>query len=337
MKILVTGGAGYIGSHTVVELVKNGYEPIIIDDFSNSDKSVLKSLSDICGVDIENYESSYSDVTTLDKIFANEHIEGVIHFAAYKSVADSVKYPLKYYENNVGGLITLLKKIDEYKIPNFVFSSSCTVYGEPESLPVTEKSEIKRASSPYGTTKQMGEKITQDLTKSSETLKTAILRYFNPIGAHSSSKIGELPLGAPSNLVPLVTQTVAGLRDKIIIFGDNYPTIDGTCVRDYVHVEDLANAHVMALKKLIIETPSYCDEFNIGTGVGTSVKQIIQAFEKVTGEKVPYIVGDRRPGDITATYASVDKANKDLKWIATKTVDDALLDAWKWQEALTNK
>lgn len=330
--VLVTGGAGFIGSHTVVELVKAGLRPIIVDNFSNSDKRTLENISKITGQLVACYEHSYQDKKSIAMILVKENIEGVIHFAAYKSVDESVKNPLKYYANNVAGLISLLEIIQEHGISYFVFSSSCVVYGEPDRLPVTEDLPIKPAPSPYGTTKQIGEIIVKDITKANHQLRSLSLRYFNPIGAHSSALIGETPKGVPANLVPFVTQTAAGIRSQLKVYGNDYPTPDGTCIRDYIHVVDLAKAHVKALQHLMSQEPAYYDVFNIGTGKGTSVLEVIKRFEKVTGQKVPYQVVGRRDGDIIINYANAKKAEDILGWRAEKSLEEALLDAWRWQQ-----
>jgi len=332
--VLVTGGAGYIGSHTVVELIKAGYKPVIIDNFNNSEKSVIERLKKLTGRDITYYEQDYQDEEKLNKVLQVEKIEGVIHFAAHKAVGESVENPLKYFNNNVSGLVKLLEILEKNKIPNLVFSSSCTVYGETDKLPLTEQSPVQPAASPYGATKQMDETIIRDTTAASKNLKSLSLRYFNPIGAHPSALIGELPKGTPSILVPFITQTVAGWRGELTVFGNDYPTPDGTCIRDYIHVVDLAKAHVKALEFLDKQNAAFYNVFNIGTGKGSSVLEVINTFEKVTGQKVPYKIGARRPGDITASYAAVDKAQKELGWKAEKNLADALKDAWRWQQTL---
>ncbi len=335
--ILVTGGAGYIGSHTAVELVEAGYNPIVLDNFSNSSKEVLKKIEEIVGKDITFYEGDYQDKQLLRKIFDDTQIDGVIHFAAYKAVGESVNEPLKYYDNNVAGLISLLEFMEQSKVSNFVFSSSCVVYGNPDKLPVTEDSPVKPAVSPYGSTKQMCETIIKDTAYVSKGLRALALRYFNPVGAHPSAKIGELPIGVPANLVPLVTQTAAGIRPELTVFGNDYPTSDGTNIRDYIHVVDLAKAHVKALEVLDRKGPGFYDFINVGTGKGSSVLEVINTFESATGVKLKYKIGQRRPGDVVATYASCDKANKELGWEAQKSLADALIDAWRWQQTLANK
>jgi UDP-glucose 4-epimerase len=341
-KIIVTGGAGYIGSHTVVELFNAGYDPIIVDDFSNSDKQVLNGIDLIVGKKVKVYEGDCIDKRFIQQILRIEgQVSGIIHFAAHKAVGESVQNPLKYYENNLQALITLLKEMILSRIPNFVFSSSCTVYGQPDALPVTEKTELKNAGSPYGNTKIIGERIIEDTAGSLEQFKnesvfrTLSLRYFNPIGAHSSSKIGELPLGEPANLVPYITQTAAGWRKKLTIFGSDYQTEDGTCIRDYIHVMDLARAHVKALQYLEQHSRRIIyDQINIGIGKGYSVLEIIKSFEQITGEKLDYSIGERRPGDVEQVYADVSKAKKQLGWEAEETIENALLHAWNWQKTL---
>ncbi len=332
--ILVTGGAGFIGSHTVVELIDGGYRPVIVDDFSNSDRPVIENLQKLLGQSITYYEQDYSHQSKLRKIIEDEKVDGIIHFAAFKQVGESVQQPLKYYANNVSGLVGLLEMADAYGIKHFVFSSSCTVYGEPSKLPVTEDSPLQPAESPYGATKQMGETIVCDSTTVSKTLNSMSLRYFNPIGAHPSALIGELPRGVPANLVPFITQTAAGLREKLTIYGDDYSTDDGSCIRDYIHVVDLAKAHVSALGLLESKPPAYYDVVNIGTGKGSSVLELVKTFESVSGVKLNYEIGSRRKGDITSTYASVGKAAGLLGWTAEKTLEDSLADAWRWQQTL---
>jgi UDP-glucose 4-epimerase len=332
--ILVTGGAGFIGSHTVVELAQAGYRPIIVDDFSNSEHFVIERLKQLLGKPIVCYEQDYRDITKLARVVKDEAVSGIIHFAAFKSVGESVEEPLKYYDNNVAGLIKLLEFCERSALKHFVFSSSCTVYGEPDSLPVTEDSPIKPATSPYGSTKQMGEAIMNHSTLVSKRYNALSLRYFNPIGAHASALIGELPKGVPTNLVPFITQTAAGKRRKLTVHGNDYPTDDGTCVRDYIHVVDLAKAHVKALSYIEEKPAGFYDSVNVGTGVGSSVLEVVKAFEQVTGQKLAYTIGPRRAGDMVSTYAAVNKAKKTLGWQAEKTLDDALLDAWRWQQAI---
>lgn len=338
-KILVTGGAGYIGSHTVVELHKAGYQPVIIDNFLNSEKSVCLALNKICETEIKVLEADCRDILSIKNGIKDlDEINGIIHFAAFKAVGESVQKPLDYYENNLLSLINLLKLATEFTIPNFVFSSSCTVYGQPKSLPVDESFPILPAESPYGNTKQVGEEIIRDLIRSGADLKCVNLRYFNPIGAHESALIGELPIGVPNNLVPFITQTAAGIREKLVIYGNDYPTPDGTNIRDYIHVVDLASAHVKALNYLEnIPESNHIEDFNLGTGHGSSVLEVVNTFEKVTGQALNYEIGKRRTGDVTAVYADVSKAEKILGWKTEKSLADALNDAWKWQKYLMNE
>ena len=336
-KILVTGGAGYIGSHTCVALCEAGYTPVIIDNFSNSEKEVIHSINDLVGKELPWYEGDCADKNLLTRIIhENPGLVGAIHFAAYKAVGESVEQPLRYHQNNLGSLLSLVEVIENHKIPALVFSSSCTVYGEPDSLPVTEETPHKPAESPYGRTKQMCEAILEDVFKSGSQLRTALLRYFNPIGAHSSAKIGEAPRGVPANLVPFLTQAAAGIRSQLTVFGTDYSTPDGSCIRDYLHVMDLAEAHVAALDFLLTQTQPTLESFNIGTGQGASVLELISAFEQSTGVKVPHVLGGRRQGDIEAIYANADKANEKLKWKTRRSLATCLKDAWAWQEALVN-
>ena len=330
-KILVTGGLGFIGSHTVVELQQAGYEVVIIDNLYNSKIEVLESIIAITGV-----KPSYSNIDFRNKIavedfFKNNKIEGVIHFAASKAVGESVKNPLLYYENNISTLVYLLKEMKKHKLSNFIFSSSCTVYGQADELPITENAPTKPAESPYGNTKQIGEEIIKESCKANG-LKAIALRYFNPIGAHETALIGELPLGVPQNLIPFVTQTAAGIREELSVFGDDYPTKDGTAVRDYIHVVDLAKAHIAALERLLKNNNKKDFEvFNVGTGTGSSVLEVIQAFEKVSKTKLNYKIVGRREGDITSAYADTTLAKVELGWETEKTLDEALLAAWQWQ------
>jgi UDP-glucose 4-epimerase len=336
--ILVTGGAGFIGSHTVVELVAAGYRPVIVDNHSNSEAGVIDRLSTLTKQPITFYEQDFQDIQRLSDIIVREKVSGIIHFAAYKAVNESVEKPLKYYQNNVAGLIGLLAYCtDTPAIKNIVFSSSCVVYGEPDSLPVTEDSPVKPAVSPYGTTKQMCESILRDITTVSSSMNALALRYFNPIGAHPSALIGELPRGIPANLVPFVTQTAAGLRPELTVYGNDYPTPDGSCIRDYIHVVDLARAHVKALDWLEKQPAACYETLNVGTGKGTSVLEIIRTFEEATGKHVPYIIGPRREGDIVSTYAGVEKAAELIGWRAEKDLITALTDAWYWQESLAHQ
>ena len=332
-KVLVTGGLGYIGSHTVVELQNAGFEVVIIDNLSNSSLEVLDGIIEITGK-IPLFEKidlrQKSEVIQFFEKY--QDISGIIHFAASKAVGESVENPLLYYENNLSTLIYLLQACNNYTIENFIFSSSCTVYGEPDKLPIDESAPIKNATSPYGNTKQISEEILNDSCKVSN-LKSIALRYFNPIGAHDSSKIGELPLGIPQNLVPFITQTAAGLRDQLSVFGDDYPTEDGSCIRDYIHVVDLAKAHVVALERLLKDRNSnQFETFNVGTGKGSSVLEVVHAFEKVTQQKLNYKIVNRREGDVISVYADTKKANDVLGWKAEKSIEESLLSSWNWEK-----
>ncbi len=336
-KVLVTGGLGYIGSHTVVELQNAGFEVVIIDNLSNSSMEVLDGIIEITGK-IPLFEKI--DLRQKSEViqFFEKHqdISGIIHFAASKAVGESVENPLLYYENNLSTLIYLLQACNNYTIENFIFSSSCTVYGEPDKLPIDESAPVKKATSPYGNTKQISEEILNDSCKVSN-LKSIALRYFNPIGAHDSSKIGELPLGIPQNLVPFITQTAAGLRDQLSVFGDDYPTEDGSCIRDYIHVVDLAKAHVVALERLLKNRNSnQFETFNIGTGKGSSVLEVVNAFEKITQQKLNYKIVDRRVGDVISVYADTKKANEVLGWKAENSMEDSLLSSWNWEKKVRN-
>ncbi len=336
-KILVTGGLGFIGSHTVVELQNEGFEVVIIDDLSNSSVTVLDGIVSITGIKPEFIKLDLKDKPAVINFFnTHQNIAGVIHFAASKAVGESVENPLLYYENNITTLIYVLQALEKHKIPNFIFSSSCTVYGQADELPITENAPIKKAESPYGNTKQIGEEIIQDVCKISENLNAIALRYFNPVGAHPSTKIGELPIGTPQNLVPYITQTAIGLREQLSVFGDDYNTPDGTAIRDYIHVVDLAKAHVAALQRLIANHSggSTYETFNIGTGTGSSVLEVIQSFEKVSGKKLNYKIVGKREGDITAAYAHTRKVNDILGWKAQLTLEDAMRDAWKWEQKI---
>ncbi|MDH7447893.1 UDP-glucose 4-epimerase GalE [Aquimarina sp. 2201CG14-23] len=338
MKILVTGGLGFIGSHTVVELQNEGYEVVIIDNCSNSSTDVLKGIHGITG---QQPIFEQFDLREKDKVqdFFNRHtdIEGVIHFAASKAVGESVEEPLLYYENNISVLIYILQELQKKNKTNFIFSSSCTVYGQADELPITENAPVKVAESPYGNTKQIGEEIIRDTCKVQSNLNAIALRYFNPIGAHPSAEIGELPIGVPQNLIPFITQTAIGLREQLSVFGDDYPTEDGTCIRDYIHVVDLAKAHVVALQRLLNgNNSSNYEVFNVGTGTGSSVLEVIQSFEKVSSRKLNYKIVERREGDITAAYANTDKANNELGWKSKSSLDEALSSAWKWEQKVRN-
>jgi UDP-glucose 4-epimerase len=331
-KILVTGGSGYIGSHTIVDLVQNGFDVICADNYSRSNEAMLKGVEKIIEKKIKRYKV---DLCNYDDTFAifqeNPDINGIIHFAAYKAVGESVAQPLMYFENNMYSLINILKCAEEFKVPHFVFSSSCTVYGNPDAIPVTEDTPQKPAESPYGATKQMGEQIVADTVKSG-SLKAILLRYFNPVGAHPSINIGELPIGKPANLVPAITQTAIGKLPMMNVFGFDYDTRDGSCIRDYIHVCDIAHAHTLALLYLIDEKNSTnCDVFNLGTGDGYTVLEAIAAFEKVSGVKLNYQLGPRRPGDVVAIYANNNKAKNQLGWIPKLNLTDMMDTAWKWE------
>ena len=338
-KIIVTGGTGYIGSHTVVELANAGYEPVIIDDFSNSEPLVLSKLENIIGRKTAFHEGDVCDPVFLSGVFSKEkEIYGVIHFAAFKAVGESVQKPIKYYRNNMSSTMVLLEVMKRFKCENLVFSSSCTVYGQADVLPVTEETPRKEAESPYGNTKKICEDIIRDTIQSGRGLKAVALRYFNPIGAHPSSHIGELPLGVPANLVPFITQTAAGIRDSLTVFGNDYNTPDGTCIRDYIHVTDLATAHVKSIEYLgRTGGDKTYDTFNVGVGKGYSVLEVIKAFEKGTGVKLNYKIAGRRAGDVEQIYADTTKATNLLHWKAEKTLEEALKDAWEWQLLLQKR
>ncbi len=334
MKIVVTGGLGFIGSHTVVELQNAGYEVVIIDDLSNASESVLDGIEAITTKKPTFVKLDLRDRNGVSEFFKKHNdITGAIHFAASKAVGESVNKPLEYYENNLSSLIYLLQELTAKEDANFIFSSSCTVYGQADELPITEEAPVKPAESPYGNTKQIGEEIIKDTANVYHNFNAIALRYFNPIGAHESCEIGELPLGVPQNLVPFITQTAAGLRKELAVFGNDYPTADGTCVRDYIHVVDLAKAHVMALTRLVDKkNKSNFETFNLGTGKGSSVLEVIQTFEKVTGVDLAYKIVDRREGDVIAAYADTTKANDILGWKAELTLAEALDSAWNWEK-----
>lgn len=337
MSILVTGGLGYIGSHTVVELLNEGFEVVIVDDLSNSEKFILQNIEDITGKKLVFYPFDLKRRDLLKQLLDAHNIEGCINFAAYKAVGESQVIPMDYYENNLFSLINLLQEFKERNISNFIFSSSCTVYGQADEMPIEETTPLKTPESSYGKTKQMGEEILQDFAKAHQK-KVSLLRYFNPIGAHPSAKIGELPLGIPNNLVPYVTQTAAGIREKLSIWGDDYPTPDGTAIRDYIYVVDLAKAHVAALKKLMnAQEDTVVDIYNLGTGKGSSVLEVVKAFEKANDVEVPYQICDRRAGDITIAYANADKAEKELQWKAETSLEEALRTTWQWQKYLEER
>ena len=332
MKILVTGGLGFIGSHTVVELQNEGYEVVIVDNLSNSSEEVLKGIVAITGKTPIFEKMDLREKSAVQNFFKKHNdVSGVIHFAASKAVGESVENPLLYYENNINALVYLLQELQQKPAAHFIFSSSCTVYGQAEIMPITEDASIQVAMSPYGNTKQIGEEIITDVTKVSN-INAILLRYFNPVGAHPTAEIGELPIGVPQNLVPFITQTGFGLRKELSVYGDDYPTPDGTAVRDYIHVVDLAKAHVIALQRLLNKKNlAKIETFNLGTGTGSSVLEVITAFEKVSGKKLPYKIVDRREGDITSAYANTDKANTVLGWKAQSTLEESLASAWKWE------
>jgi UDP-glucose 4-epimerase len=337
-KILVTGGLGYIGSHVVVELQEQGYEVIIIDNLSNTSIDVLHNISSITGIKpiFEKIDIRYKEQLQL---FFKKHdsIKGIIHFAASKAVGESVENPLLYYENNVNALVYLLQNIQDNDI-SMIFSSSCTVYGQADKLPIEEDAPIKIAESPYGNTKQIGEEIIKDTCRVKPKFNAIALRYFNPIGAHESAKIGELPIGVPQNLVPYITQTAIGLRKQLSVYGDDYPTRDGTAIRDYIHVVDLAKAHVAALSRLLQNrSQENFEVFNVGTGTGSTVMEVITAFERASGETLNYKIVGRREGDVVAAYAQTDKANNVLNWSPTHTLEESLASSWKWEKLVHTK
>lgn len=334
-KILVTGGCGYIGAHTVVDLIENGFEVISIDDNSKSTTLLADGVEKITGKALKNYKVDLKNWQDTRAVFQeNNDIDGVIHFAAYKAVGESVDKPLEYYENNLESLINVLKCVSEFHVPQFVFSSSCTVYGSPDSMPVTESSPIKEAESPYGGTKQMGEKIIRDFAKVQDT-KTILLRYFNPVGAHPSNEIGEIPIGKPQNLVPAITQTAIGKLPQMTVFGADYDTRDGSCLRDFIHVSDIAHAHTLALQYLIGDkNESKCDVFNLGTGNGVTVLEAIKAFEQVSGQSLNYVIGPNRPGDIVAIYANNQHAVQSLNWEIQYDLQEMMRTAWAWEQKM---
>jgi UDP-glucose 4-epimerase len=336
-KILITGGAGYIGSHTAVALVDAGFEPVIVDNFSNSNKSVLIGLKNILGKDLSCYEGDCNDRNLMQMIFEENEFQGVIHFAAFKAVGESTQLPLKYYSNNMDSLLILLETMAAHGVKDLVFSSSCTVYGQPDALPVSEDTPRQEAESPYGNTKKICEDILRDYIKSGVAARIISLRYFNPVGAHTSGEIGELPLGVPNNLVPFITQTAAGIRESLTVFGNDYDTTDGSCVRDYIHVMDLADAHVKALTYLFQQADNFYDIFNVGTGNGNTVLEVIKTFEKVSKQTLNYKIGPRRPGDIEKVWANTDKINSVLGWQSKYSLEDSLRDSWNWQQKLEER
>tara|TARA_B100000497_G_scaffold20972_1_gene24733 strand:+ start:3453 stop:4463 length:1011 start_codon:yes stop_codon:yes gene_type:complete len=334
-KILVTGGLGYIGSHTVVELQSAGYDVVVIDNLDNSTEEVKERIVSISGRSIDLVIGDVNDQTIMNRIFKEHDFYGVVHFAAYKAVGESVDNPIKYYENNVSGLITLLGAMERHGVQNLIFSSSCTVYGIADDLPVTEDTPIKSAESPYGTTKIIGEEIIQDYAKH-KNIKTVLLRYFNPVGAHPSAQIGELPNGVPSNLVPYITQTAAGIREQLVIHGNDYNTSDGTCIRDYIHVVDLAKAHVKAMT-FADKMPNSVDVFNVGTGHGSTVLEVVKAFEERCNIRLNYRIGPRREGDVEQIFADTHKINDVLQWQAEYDLHDMIYHAWMWQKRISRK
>ncbi len=331
-KILVTGGCGYIGSHTIVDLIQNGFEVISIDNNSRSNPDILSGVENITGIKVKNYVIDLCNLNDTEQVFAeNPDIAGIIHFAAYKAVGESVEKPLMYYENNLNSLINILACAEKFRVDNFVFSSSCTVYGNPDNIPVTEETVQKPAESPYGETKQMGETIVKGVVKSN-MIQSILLRYFNPVGAHPSVQIGELPIGRPANLVPAITQTAIGKLPQMSVHGNDYPTRDGSCVRDYIHICDLAHAHTLALNYLINKKQlSNCTILNLGTGNGYTVLEAIEAFEKVSGVKLNYVLGPRRQGDVVAIYANNDKARDVIGWSPQYNLEDMMRTAWQWE------
>ena len=336
---LVTGGTGYIGSHTVVELQQAGYEVVVVDNLSNSNIEVLNGIEKITGIRPAFENIDCTDYVNMDRMFEKyTGIEGIIHFAASKAVGESVQKPLLYYRNNVVSLMNLLQLMPIHKVPNIVFSSSCTVYGQPDILPVTEEAPIKPALSPYGNTKQICEEIIRDTAYSDGFYQATILRYFNPIGAHPSAEIGELPNGVPNNLVPFITQTAMGIRKQLQVFGNDYNTPDGTCIRDYINVVDLAKAHVIAVERMLQKKSKFnVETFNLGTGKGLSVLELVNTFQKVNGVKVPYRIVDRREGDIEQVWANPSHANNELGWKAVETVEETLRTSWKWELNLARR
>lgn len=336
--ILVTGGLGFIGSHTVVALLEKGHQVLIVDDLSNSSVGVLDGIETASGIRPTFIKLNLQNGAAVAEMFQQHRITGIIHFAAYKAVGESVQKPVAYYQNNLGSMLNLLAEVEKAASPiPFIFSSSCTVYGETTKLPITENAKVQPAMSPYGNTKQIGEEILVDTVNAIEGFRVISLRYFNPIGAHPSIAIGELPLGKPQNLVPFITQTAAGLYPKLTVFGNEYPTSDGTNVRDYIHVVDLAEAHVVALERILESKSTEAYEvFNLGTGKGSSVLEVIQSFERVSGQKLTYEIGARREGDVIAAYADTTKANTVLGWKTKRSLDEAVASAWKWEQKVRN-
>ncbi|MCH2085241.1 MAG: UDP-glucose 4-epimerase GalE [Saprospiraceae bacterium] len=336
-KVLVTGGCGYIGSHTIVDLLDNGYAPISVDNFVNSSSSSLDGVEAITGKKVQNYAIDLCDLEASKQIFEDHpDISGIIHFAALKHVGESVFQPLRYFQNNLNSLFNILACMKAYGVKNLIFSSSCSVYGNANELPVTEATPRQEAESPYARTKQMGEDILQDFSRNNKDINSILLRYFNPAGAHESAKLGEAPSNPATNLVPVITEAAIGKRGALTVFGDDYSTRDGSCVRDYIHVMDIANAHTKALEYLINNNnETNCEIFNLGIGEGVSVLEAIQAFEKVTGEKLPFTIGARREGDVEAIYANLAKATEKLQWTPSRNIDDIMRTAWAWEKART--
>lgn len=332
-KVLLTGGAGYIGSHTAVELIEQGFDIIIVDDFSRSDESLMAGIEKIANQKVICYKGNCGDEPFLTSVFQKEKINAVLHFAAYKSVNESVNNPLLYYQNNLGSLVNLLKVMEKFDVNEIIFSSSCTVYGEPDHIPVDESAIFKKAESPYGATKQMSERILEDTVLANGNLRAISLRYFNPIGAHASALIGELPIGIPGNLVPYVTQTAAGVREKLTVFGNDYQTPDGSCMRDFIHVVDLAKAHVKAIQK-ISSLKNHYEFFNLGTGEGITVLSLVRRFVAATGVNLNFEIGPRRAGDVEKTYANPAKAEKLLNWKAELSLEQSLVHAWQWEKKI---
>jgi UDP-glucose 4-epimerase len=332
--IIVTGGCGYIGSHTIVDLIENGYQVISIDNNSRSSSTILEGVKKITGVTVKNYKVDLCNFEETHAIFLeNDNIHGIIHFAAYKAVGESVEHPLNYYHNNINALINILRCADEFNVSNFVFSSSCTVYGSPDVAQVTENTPLQKAASPYGYTKQIGEEMIQHTLSSVVDMKAVLLRYFNPVGAHPSIEIGETPLGRPQNLVPGITQTAIGILPQLNVWGSDYNTKDGTCVRDYIHVSDIAHAHTLAIQFLEKNTEDQsCEIFNLGIGDGITVMEAITAFEKVSNTKLNYKMGERRPGDVEAIFANNEKAKTILGWHTKYNLDDMMRTAWEWEQ-----
>ena len=337
-KILVTGGLGYIGSHTTVELINQGFQVTIVDNLSNSEIFILDRIEKITGTRPKFYEFDLTERKKTENCFNENNFDGVIHFAALKSVSESIKKPLEYYNNNLKSLENILESMKIHSVRNIVFSSSCTVYGQPEELPVDERAPFKKAESPYTETKQISEKIIEKLTNSNNNISAISLRYFNPVGAHSSALLGELPKGIPNNLVPFITQTAAGIRDRLVVFGDNYDTHDGTAVRDYIHIEDLSEAHIAALERILyFKNENPYEYYNVGTGKGYSVMDVIRSFEKVNNIKLNYVFSERREGDIEKIFSDNKLSKKKLNWSSKKSLDDMMRSAWKWEIAINKK